>query len=164
MPEREKGENMPNKIVVIKSTENSGKTTTIWLTFLELIGMGATVISFSNTYNGPNRTIPSAIPATPYDFVAEVLFNNKRIVIISHGDVPKDVNSELQNVLPTNPDFIICASRSQSRTGSTWDLFKTVYTNTMYERVCFWSEFTTNPMFKLSVKQPTVEAIIKYIS
>ena len=155
---------MPNKIVVIKSTENSGKTTTIWLTFLELIRMGATVLSFSNTYNGPNRTIPSAIPATPYDFVAEVLFNNKRIVIISHGDVPKDVNRELQNVLPTNPDFIICTSRSQSRTGSTWDLFKTVYTNTMYERVCFWSEFTTNPMFKLSVKQSTVEAIIKYIS
>ena len=157
---------MANKFIVIKSTGNSGKTTTVWLTLLELLKQGATVVSFSNTYNGNPFPVPTVLPApnSRYDFVAEVLFNNKRVVLMSMGDVAAVIDAELQKILPTNPDFIICAARSQSRTGSTWGLFEIKYTNLLYDRICLWSEYAAHPLDEVRVKEPTVEAIIKYIS
>lgn len=154
------------KFIVIKSKGNSGKTTTIWLVYLELLKQGAIVLSFSNTYNGHPCAIPNTLPPANnrYDFVAELSWNNKRIVIISQGDVSAYVDNELQKVLPTSPDFVICASRSQYRTDSTWELFETKYTNLLYDRICLWSEYTTNTQNKLIVKNPTIEVIVKYIS
>lgn len=154
------------KFIVIKSKGNSGKTTTIWLVYLELLKQGATVLSFSNTFHGNSYTIPNVLPPANniYDFVAEVVFNKKRIVIVSQGDTPDYVDNELQKILPTSPNFIVCASRSQYRTDSTWELFETKYTNLLYDRICLWSEYTTNAQNKLIVKNPTIEVIVKYIS
>lgn len=41
-----------SKLIVIKSKGNSGKTTTIWMTYLELLNKDAKVLSFSGTYGG----------------------------------------------------------------------------------------------------------------
>lgn len=153
------------KFIVVKSKGNSGKTTTVWLVYLELLKQGAIVLSFSNTYNGHPCAIPNTLPPANnrYDFVAELSLNNKRIVIISQGDVSAYVDNELQKVLPTSPDFVICASRSQYRTDSTWALFETKYTNLLYDRICFWSEYARYSLDEVQVKESTVEAIIKYI-
>ena len=157
---------MANKFIVIKSTGNSGKTTTVWLTLLELLKNGAKVIKFSDTYNGKSITVPNTLPPANnrYDFVAEVSFNKKHVVLMSMGDVAAVVDAELQKILPTNPDFIFCASRSQYRTDSTWELFESKYTNLLYDRICLWSEYDAHPLNEVRVKEPTVEAIIKYIS
>lgn len=154
------------KFIIIKGNGNSGKTTTIWLTFLELLNQNAVVNFFGRIYNGTPLTPPTTLPAPAnrYDFVAEVTFKNKRIVLMSMGDVATAVDAELHKILPTNPDFVICASRSQNRGGSTWALFETKYLNTMYERICMWSEFADDPTYELVVKYSTVEAIIKYLS
>ena len=153
------------KLVVIKGKGNSGKTTTIWLTYLELLNRGAKVLSFSGTYGGNPWTAPIVLPAANarYDFVAELLWNDKRIVLISQGDVYTYVVAELQKVLATEPDFIVCASRSQNRVNSTWELFVNKYTNLIYDRICFWSEFAQHPFDEERVKKSTVEAIIKYM-
>ena len=153
------------KLIVIKGTENSGKTTTIWLTYLELLNRGAKVLSFSGTFGGNPWTAPIVLPAANarYDFVADLLWNDKRIVLISQGDVYAYVDAELQKVLATGPDFIVCASRSQYRTNSTWDLFVNKYTNLIYDRVCFWSEYAQHSLSEVQVKRPTIEAIIKYM-
>lgn len=154
-----------SKLIVIKSKGNSGKTTTIWMTYLELLNRGAKVLSFSGTYGGNPWTAPIVLPAANarYDFVAELLWNEKRIVLISQGDEYTYVDSELLKVLPTEPDFVICASRSQNRVNSTWELFVNKYTNLIYDRICFWSEFAQHPFDEERVKKSTVEAIIKYM-
>lgn len=158
--------NNKTKLIVVKSNGNSGKTTTIWMTFLELVRQNAIVNFFGTTYLGSKLAYPAVLPASAnrFDFVADVMFKNKRVVLVSMGDVAADVDTELQKILPTNPDFVICASRSQNRAGSTWELFVTKYTNLNYDRVCFWSEYAIHQLDEERVKQPTVEAIIKYIS
>ena len=85
------------------------------------------------------------------------------IIIISYGDVYDDVDKTLQNALTKQPDYIICAANIKHWGYYTWQLFETKYTNTDYDRVCFWSEHAANKADERSVKRPTVEAIIKYI-
>lgn len=152
------------KLIVVRSNENSGKTTTIWMVLYELLSRGATVRSF-NDYSGLT-SVPATMPpvGTLYDFEAEVDWNGKYIILFSHGDDPSFVQALMNAALAKNPDFIVCASRSQNRTNSTWELFETTYTNIRFKRVCLWSEYTDNPANALLVKQPTVEAIIKYIA
>lgn len=158
--------NNKTKLIVVKSNGNSGKTTTIWMIFLELVKQNAIVKFFGTTCLGSKLAYPTVLPASAnrFDFVADVMFKNKRVVLVSMGDVAADVDTELQKILPTNPDFVICASRSQNRAGSTWELFVTKYTNLIYDRVCFWSEYAIHQLDEERVKQPTVNAIIKYIS
>ena len=152
------------KLIVVRSNGNHGKTTTIWMVLYELISRGATVRSFKD-YSGLT-SVPATMPpvGTLYDFEAEVDWNGKYIILFSHGDTPSWVQTLMNAALAKNPDFIVCASRSQYRTNSTWELFETTYTNLRFERVCLWSEYSANIANALLVKQPTVEAIVKYIA
>ena len=157
--------NNTTNLVVIKSKENSGKTTTIWMLLYELINQGAKLNLLRYVDSSETFLLPPQMPPVElrYDFVAELIWFNQRIVLLSHGDTPSVVKKELDAILPTQPDFIVCASRSQWRTGSTWDLFETRYTNIHFKRVCFWSEYTAHSKDQLIVKEPTIKAIIKYI-
>lgn len=152
------------KLIVVRSNENSGKTTTIWMVLYELLSRGATVISFKD-YSGLT-TPPAIMPpvSSLYDFEADIDWNGKYIILFSHGDDPSFVQTLMNAALVKHPTYIVCASRSQYRTNSTWELFETTYTNIRFKRVCLWSEYTDNPANALLVKQPTVEAIIKYMA
>lgn len=131
----------------------------------ELVSQGAKIINLR--YVGSNQpfTMPSQLPPANqrYDFIAELEWFHMHIVLLSHGDLPSVVQKELDAILLTSPDFVVCASRSQWRTGSTWDLFETRYTNIHFSRVCFWSEYAKHSADELAVKNPTVTAIVKYI-
>lgn len=157
--------NITTNLIVIKSKGNSGKTTTIWMLLYELINQGAKLNVLRHVVSTTTFSLPSQIPdvSNRHDFVAELTWLNKRIVLLSHGDTPYVVKKELDAILPTKPDFIVCTSRSQWRTGSTWDLFETRYTNIHFRRICFWSEYATHSKDQLMVKEPTIKAIIKYI-
>lgn len=151
------------KLIVVKSNENSGKTTTVWMVLYELLSRGATIRSFKD-YSGMT-TPPTSMPpvGSLYDFEAEVDWNGKYIILFSHGDDPTFVQKLMNAALIKNPTYIVCASRSQDRDNSTWRLFKNTYTNLRFARVCLWSEYTDNPAYTLLVKQPTVDAIVNYI-
>lgn len=152
------------KLIVIKSNGNSGKTTTIWMLLYELVEQGAKIISL-RYLDKKDFKLPAMFPPVGqrYDFVAELEWFRMRIVLFSQGDTPYAVKPWLDAIIETKPDFIVCASRSQWRTNSTWELFKTRYTNIHFRRVCFWTEYSTDSKDQLTVKEPTVEAIIKYI-
>ena len=152
------------RLIVVRSNGNHGKTTTIWMVLYELINRGATVRSFKD-YSGLT-SVPTTMPpvGTLYDFEAEVDWNGKYIILFSHGDTPSWVQTLMHAALAKNPNYIVCASRSQYRTNSTWELFETTYTNIRFERVCLWSEHSANIADALLVKQPTVEAIVKYMA
>ena len=151
------------KLIVVRSNENKGKTTTIWMVLYELLSRGASVRF--HDYSGRN-TPPATMPPVGSlpDFEADVNWDGKHIIIFSYGDGPRIVQKLMDDALPKHPDYILCASRSQNRTNSVWELFDTRYTNLRFERVCFWSEHTPNVADALLVKQSTVEAIIKYMA
>ena len=153
------------KFIVIKDMADQGKTTLIWMVFLELLKQGATVVDFLDTWTKV-KIYPTTIPAYAQrnDIEAELTWKGRRIAIISHGDDIKDVDNSLQKMLKNNPDFIICAASIKCLGTSVWDLFETKYTNTMYERVCFWAEHAKNKQDELLVKWSTVDAIVKYIA
>lgn len=152
------------KLIVVRSNGNKGKTTTIWMVLYALMSQKAIVNHFHD-YSGRN-TPPAIMPPVGSlpDFEADVTWNGKHIIIFSYGDTPKIVKDLMDKALAKHPDYIVCASRSQDRNNSTWRLFKSIYTNLRFERVCFWSEHSSNIVDALLVKQPTVEAIMKYMA
>lgn len=153
------------RLIVVRSDQNSGKTTTIGMVLEELLADGATLRCCNNYWYGGHDIIPAALSGAIVgtDFYAELDWNGKFIIMNSAGDIQTDVQKMLNHALPQNPDYLICASRSQNRKGSSWELFETIYTNILYRRVCFWSEYSAYPKNKHIVKEPTVEAIIKYM-
>lgn len=161
----EKIDTTRSKLIVIKDYQNAGKTTTMWLVFLELVRLGAEVKLFSDKFDGESKDVPAVLPPSRkrYDFVAELYWDSMRVVIISHGDYFSFVNRELQKILPSKPDFVICAANVKHWGKYTWDSFKKTYTNLDYERVCFWSEKSADKKDEELVKRPTIEAIIKYM-
>ncbi len=152
------------KFIVIKDKADRGKTTTAWMVFLELIRLGAKVTYFIDTYTR-ERIYPVNLPdkENRNDFIAKLEWREKSIVIISFGDIEKHVDDTLQEILPTEPDFIICAATIRDRARTTWHLFKEKYTNLEYERVCFWSEHAIHELDEERVKRSTVEAITKFM-
>lgn len=156
--------NNKTNLIVIRSNGNSGKTTTIWMLLYELVNRGAKIISLCYLDKTP-FTLPATLPPANkrYDFIAELEWFKLRIVLFSQGDTPYAVEPRLDAIIATKPDYIVCASRSQRRTNSTWKLFETKYTNIHFRRVCFWSEYSTHQKDQLIVKEPTIEAIVKYI-
>lgn len=152
------------KLIVVRSNGDRGKTTTIWMVLYALKSSGAAINNFKD-YSG-SITLPASMPPVGSlpDFEADVTWNGKHIIIFSFGDEPTFVDSLMKAALAKHPDYIICASRSQYRTNSTWELFETTYTNILFERVCLWSEFSSNIADAIRVKQPTVEAIMKYMA
>lgn len=154
------------KLIVIKDWADRGKSLTIWMVLMELIRQGANVNWCKYTFGGKNMKIPAQIP--PYqnrwDFVADLTWKGKHIAIVSHGDDVNDVDRELQNILPTKPNYIICAANIRHWGASVWNMIEKKYTNTAFERLCFWTEYAANKIDEQLVKRPTVEAIVKYIA
>ena len=153
------------KLIVVKDYGNQGKTTLIWMIFLELVRLGANVISFYDTKTG-ETTYPTILPRKDdrNDFEAILTWEGLSIVIVSYGDVYKHVNDKLAEVMPTKPDYVICAASIRYSAHTTWNLFEETYTNIDYDRVCFWTEHAVNENDEELVKRPTVEAIVKYMS
>jgi hypothetical protein len=153
------------KFIVIKSISNSGKSLTCKMLLMELIRLGASVHVFRVPhFDSPNTLVPTHINNFPYgDFYAELQWNNKEIIINSEGDTYAYVSGMLIYAIAQTPDYIICTSRSQSRGNATWKLFEKNYLNNQYSRISIWSEFSSNPNDKYKVKEPTIQAIIKYL-
>ena len=62
------------------------------------------------------------------------------------------------------PNYIICAANIRHWGASVWNMIEKKYTNTAFERLCFWTEYAANKIDEQLVKRPTVEAIVKYIA
>ena len=149
------------QLIVIKGNGNSGKTATCWMILFDLLSKGAVLDTLNkNSYEGPMITNIPPLPQK-YDFYAELKWNGKLIVIYSLGDKPGPVDAMLQHALPMKPDFIICTCRSQRRSGATWELFQTTYTNILYRRICVWPEHSSHSNDKYAVKRPMIDMIVK---
>ena len=153
------------KIIVIKDQMNAGKTTTIWLLLMTLKELGAEVSYFYNYKEGIEDNVPEVLPLAEdrFDFVAVLEWHGSVIVLDSRGDYAKYIVGQIRWALTKNPDYIVCAIQCRNY-NNIWERFDKKFPNTQYKRVLFCVEYSEDEQKALLVKQPTVEAIIKYMA
>lgn len=158
--------------IIIRAGVNSGKTTTAGLLFEEI----RKTAEYSKIFN--YRLIEQAEleyneHGGLYDFIGVLIINGKVIVIISRGDVAKDLEDLLDKLKQTEVilhltsgrsnkiDLIICCARSQYRKGSTIEML----TKRIEEANSFevWPDWSENVENKLSIKRKAIETIISRI-
>ena len=153
------------KFIVIKDQMDAGKTTTIWLLMMTLKEQGAGVRYFYNYKEGKEDIVPKEIPQAGdrFDFIAVLEWHDLVIVLDSRGDYAKYIVRQIKRALTNNPDYIVCAIQCRDY-NNIWERFDSKFPNTKYKRICFWSEYAENAADAILVKQPTVEAIIRYMA
>lgn len=153
------------KIIVLKDQMNAGKTTTMWLLLMSLKEQNASVRYFYNYNEDKEDNVPNKIPQAEYrfDFVAVLEWHDKVIVLDSRGDYAKYIVGQIRWALTNDPDYIVCAIQCRDY-NNIWARFDRKFPNTQYQRVCFGVEKAEDEENALLVKQPTVEAIMKYMA
>lgn len=157
------------KIIVIRDYCNQGKTTTMWLLLKAMREDCAKVKEFYDFNNDRYCDVPEIIPPVgeleKIDFWAVLEWHDLIVVLNSRGDYVRNTTSDAREALREhNPDFIVCALQNRDGNNNIWNNFNWYFPNTKYERICFWVEHAENEEYKLIVKQPTVEAIMKYMN
>ena len=156
------------KVIAIKDWQSHGKTTTLWLLLKALLEEGAKVNEIWDLNNNREIEIPEEMPPLGelegIDYWAVIEWHNLVIVLDSRGDYAGYLESDLKCALEMCPDYIICAIQMRPINRDIWNAFNRACPNTSYQRVCFWTDLAENPIDAEKVKQPTVEAIMKYIA
>ena len=153
------------KFIVIKDLMDAGKTTTIWLLLMTLKEQKAVVRYFYYYKEDKEDIAPDEIPQADnrFDCVAVVEWHDLGIVLDSRGDYAKFIVSQIKWALSNDPDYVVCAIQSRDY-NNIWERFDRKFPNTQYKRVIFGVEKAEDEKDALLVKQPTVEAIIKYMA
>lgn len=154
------------KIIVIRDTQNQGKSTTIWLLLKELLAQGAKVKELYNLNEDHDIEIPQEMPPQGfiYDIWAVLEWHERIIVLDSRGDYVRYLEADVRSAIKNcDPDFIVCAVQERPGYNNIWNNFNYKFPNTKYGRICFWVERSENEADSHLVKQPTIEAIMKYM-
>lgn len=156
------------KLIAIKDLQNQGKSTTIWLLVFTLVKkQHAEVIRLYNqNIEEEIKELPETIPAGEdmYDIYAELKWNGNLIIIFSRGDYPDYLVGDINWALKSHPAYIVCAIQMRPINRDIWNAFNKEFPNTKYERVFFGVDNAEDETNALSVKEPTVKAIMKYMA
>lgn len=160
------------KYIIIRAGVNGGKTTTCALLFEELKKRA----DFAKIYTYRFKeleSIPINNEGDHSDFIGIIIIGGIIIVIISQGDVAKDLKNILESIEDkslikqlTNDKadsitYIVCCARSMHKKNSTFDmLYNKVHEDLRKE---FWTVKSENKNDKYKVKHPIVEKIIEHI-
>lgn len=153
------------KFIVIRDYCNQGKTTTIWLLLKRLHDDGA-VIKVLQDMNENDIEMPEEIPVRENmkDVWAVLEWRDLIIVLDSRGDYVRNLEHDIRYAIKNhNPDFMVCAVQERPNNNNIWNNFNWKFPNTKYGRVCFWVEHAENEADAHLVKQPTLEAVMKYM-
>ncbi|WP_129022070.1 hypothetical protein [Edaphocola flava] len=151
------------KFILIRSTINSGKTTTASLVYTELLQHAEIEHMFNSEQIKVNGLIYRE-DGTVEDFNAALTINGKTVCILSAGDNANDTKRELNWLLRDyNFDIIICCSRSQNKTGSVYRMLIEEYF-TKHELILETSTNYTHDTNEMhSVKKDIVDDIVKKV-
>lgn len=158
------------QFVIIRGTQNSGKTTTAWMVYQYLSPMtdhGSYHIF--NVWNGDVRT-PAPIPyllnvrdvdGCP-DFKAILTILDKKVGITSAGDWAETVEQDVDDFLQRGVDIIICCTRSYNRENSSYRMIEEKYAPN-YPIQDFWVTRDADPAKMWEVKQPTALQVVEFV-
>lgn len=156
------------KLIAIKDFQNQGKSTTIWLLLFTLVNdYHAEIVRLYNQNEEKDiEKLPDTIPADDdmYDIYAELRLGKQFIILFSRGDYPDRLVEDVNWALQFEPAYIVCAIQMRPINRDIWNTFNSAFPNTRYRRVFFGVEHAEDENNALTIKQPTVEAIIKYMA
>ena len=155
------------KLIAIKDFQDHGKSTTIWLLVFTLVKqLKAEIVRLYNQNEEKEiNELPETIPIGDemYDIYAELRWNGLLLILIGRGDFADKLVEDIRWALDFRPDYIVCSIQMRPVNRDIWNAFDNAYPNTQYSRVSFWTENTIDPTRILEVKEPTIEAILRYI-
>lgn len=158
--------------LIIRAGVDGGKTTTSGILFEELKKDAEFKKLYDYKFNEID-TLKYSKEGNLLDFIAVLIVNGKVIVIISHGDVAKQLEGwldllkdtkrikKLTDNLSEKIDFYVLCARSQMRKNSTIEMLHNRIPS--IERKEFWTIKSEDPKEKTTIKKKVVAEIISHI-
>lgn len=153
------------KFIIIRGQQNSGKTTTAGLVYTELLTICETTKHIFNSKEVEINSLQyNKNTGALFDFTAILMVNGKNIGIISAGDLPNELETEIKNLIKIGVNFIICCSRSRNVEGSSYRMIKSNFSKEYDILKEIWVSYSRDDKEKLKVKTKSVSEIIKLIN
>lgn len=146
------------ELIIIRGTQDSGKTTTAALVHNRLVENGATAKLLQMKDN--------ILDAGQYtrDFQSVLDVEKKRIVIISEGDDDDTLYERMEWLNDEyRPDIMVVCARTYNRSGSSYRMLTEYYSDAMREENEFWVEYADDATKTIETKIPIVEQITNRI-
>lgn len=152
------------EFIIIRGRQSSGKTTTAGLVYQELLNHCDKSHKFNDrTVNTDSLEYSDDGLQATIDFTAELVCKNKKIGIISAGDVARAVRITLNLFISTNIDIIICCARSVNKEGSTYRMLIDEFLINNSKALEISTEYSDNISNKYEIKSHVVETIINKV-
>lgn len=146
------------ELIIIRGRQNDGKTTTATVLHNELVAHSDSVRLLK--INGNYLPVWNEVR----DFRSVIDIKEKRIAIISAGDVDDILKEEMEELIyEYRPDILVVCARAQDREGSAYRMLNDNFGDLVKEDNEFWTEWTDNPADALAAKYAVVEKIVNRI-
>jgi hypothetical protein len=152
------------KVILVRGPINIGKTTTIGLIYSRLALLSEDNHIFDNEEVNVN-SLKFDNNGNTKDFTAILKLKNKncKIGIISEGDVPEYVEEKLKFFQLEQLDYLIGATRSLNRRGSTYRLYLEKYSPLHPIVLEVFPTKSVNRNDLLPTKEVTVNQVVDFI-
>lgn len=153
--------------LIIRGTRDSGKTTLCAEIYNELLQLNANQehlfgVPWLEMEKVSKNAIVYEANGNPLDFKAVLTHEDKKIGIMSRGDVVDDCFIEsLKELLQQKVNILICCTRSLNRENSTYRYIKEHYGNYRQEEI--WVDYAGVKTKKQIVKKKQAKKIVEYI-
>lgn len=147
------------ELIIIRGTQNSGKSTTAACVHNEIIARGAQ----------PKMThiYADVIPIMELrDFESVLDYDRVRVAIISQGDETDKLRERIERLCwEWRPNVLVVCCRKVKREGSSIEMLENNYPNWMKSAQTFWTNEVASTDWNtiLADKQQTAEQIADYI-
>lgn len=146
-------------IIIIKGTQNSGKTTTAACLHNELINPEGALLKLFRTAGG---YMP--VMGEMRDFWSVLDLGRKRIVIISQGDDANYLEKMMEHLIWSYaPDIVVVCSRTRELEGSSLKMLNEKYGHFIRQDCIFEVVKTDNPADALNAKKTLAHDIVNKI-
>ena len=151
---------MMTKFLIITGIQNSGKTTTAGMVYKKLLPCAKKIRLTDGDEKVLSIDDPLLENGKPKDFIAYLELKDKKVVIVSIGDYPEYLESQIKVYLD-KVNYFVCCLRTRDREGSTRRMLLTNYANYPMEE--FWTVHSEDEAQKYAVKEEVVDKIVSII-
>lgn len=153
---------MKTKLIAIRGNANTGKSTVAACVHNQLVEIQLAEIISAKT---KGETIPLG-KDNEHEiscFSSTLKLNDKKIHIISEGDIDDRLEEQMDSALQGEPDILVICLRSADREGSSLRLVKDKYTELYKDGIEVWTSFSTDESIMLQLKQAIAIIIVNKI-
>ena len=151
------------KFILIRGYENSGKTATAGLVYSDLIKIAQKEHVFNYIQVNDNGLMLNDSKDSFIDFTAILTIRTKQVGIISAGDIPLELEKQINMFLSKSVDIIICCTRSRNVVGSSYRMIQDKFLPTCEIVKEFWVSYTPMKKDVFTVKEASVMEIVNHI-